>query len=296
MSEVKSGFIAVIGRPNAGKSSLINSIVGEKLTMVSKKANATRKRSLSIHMHKENQLIFIDTPGIHEEERLLNQFMLREALKAMGDCDLVLFLAPASDKIDEYEKFLSLHVKSIPHILVLTKMDTITNEELLKKIKEYQKYQDKFSSLIPLSIKKSNNISQLCDEITNYIPTHPYMYDPELLTTQNMREIYKEYIREAIFDNTSEEIPYFSDVIVNDVKDEENITKVFANIIVEKGSQKGIIIGKNGATLKRIGKSARELMQDLIGRKIFLKLHVQIKENWTKNRKKLENMGYVFDL
>lgn len=294
--ENKSGFIAVVGRPNAGKSSLINSIVGEKLTMVSKKANATRKRSLSIHMHKENQLIFIDTPGIHEAERLLNQFMLREALKAMGDCDLVLFLAPASDKIDEYENFLSLHVKEIPHILVLTKIDTITREELLKKIKTYQKYQDKFKSLIPLSIKKSNNISQLCDEITDHLPIHPYMYDPELLTTQNMREIYKEYIREAIFDNTSEEIPYFSDVIINEVKDEENITKVFANIVVEKSSQKGIIIGKNGATLKRIGKSARELMQELIGRKIFLKLHVQIKQNWTKNRKKLENMGYKFDL
>lgn len=247
-------------------------------------------------MHKGNQLIFIDTPGLHETERLLNQFMLREALKAMGDCDLILFLAPASDKIKEYEKFLSLHVKKIPHILVLTKVDMISNEKLLEKIKSYQKYQDKFKSLIPLSIKKSNNINQLCDEISNHLPTHPYMYDPEILTTQNLREIYKEYIREAIFDNTSEEIPYFSDVIVTDVKDEENIIKVFANIVVEKGSQKGIIIGKNGATLKRIGRDARILIQHLSSKKIFLKLHVQIKQNWTKNRKKLENMGYMFDL
>ncbi len=294
MNEVKSGFISVIGRPNSGKSSLINSILGEKLTMVSKKANATRKRSLSIHMHNENQLIFVDTPGLHETERLLNKFMLEEALKAMGDCDVVLFLSPITDSTAEYEKFLNLHVKNIPHILVLTKVDTVKNEEILKKIQIYQKFQDKFKALIPMTIKKGSSFNQLCDEIVKYLPFHPYMYDPEILTTQNMREIYKEYIRESIFKNTSEEIPYFSDAQVTSVKEKENIIEVHANIIVEKNSQKGIMIGKNGATLKRIGKDARILMENLSKKKIFLKLQVLIKANWSKNKKNLKEIGYIF--
>ncbi len=292
MNEVKSGFISVIGRPNSGKSSLINSIMGEKLTMVSKKANATRKRSLNIHMHKENQLIFVDTPGLHETERLLNKFMLEEALKAMGDCDVVLFLAPITDSTEEYEKFLDLHVKNIPHILVLTKVDMVKNEEILQKIQIYQKYQDKFKALIPMTIKRGSSFDQLCDEIVRNLPVHPYMYDPEMLTTQNMREIYKEYIRESIFKNTSEEIPYFSDALVTSVKEKENIIEVYANIIVEKSSQKGIMIGKNGTTLKRIGKDARILMENLSKKKIFLKLQVIIKPNWSKNKQKLNEIGY----
>ncbi len=294
--QIHTGFISVIGRPNAGKSSLVNKIIGEKLTMVSKKANATRKRSLCIHMHKDSQLIFIDTPGLHETERLLNQFMLHEALKAMGDCDLILFLAPVSDKLDEYEKFLSLNKKNIPHILVLTKTDTVSNEELLKKIKSYQIFQDKFKALIPLSVKSKNDINFLCDEIINHLPIHPYLYDTEILTTQNMREIYKEYIRESIFDNTSEEIPYFSDVVIVDVEEKNNITNIFANIVVEKGSQKGIIIGKQGATIKRIGRDARVMIEKLSEQKVFLKLQVIIKPNWTKNKKNLKKLGYLFDL
>ncbi len=296
MSEVKSGFIAVVGRPNAGKSSLINKIIGEKLTMVSKKANATRKRSLCIHMHKNHQLIFIDTPGIHETERLLNQFMLKEALKAMGDCDLVIFLAPASDKIDEYEKFLSLQTKDIPHLLILTKADTMSNEQLLKQISVYQKYQDRFKALLPISIKGKNDINFLCDEIVKYLPIHPYLYDTEILTTQNLREIYKEYIRESIFSNTSEEIPYFSDVLLKNMEEKDDIIIVEADIVVEKASQKGMVIGKNGACIKRIGKDARFMMQNLSQKKVFLKLQVVIKQNWTKNKKNLKKLGYLFDL
>ncbi len=290
--DIKTGFISVVGRPNAGKSSLINALIKSKLSMVSKKANATRKRTINIHMHKKHQLIFVDTPGLHETERLLNQFMLEEALKAMGDCDLVLFLAPASDKLDEYEKFLKLYDKK-PHILVLTKTDTVKNEEILAKISQYQVHQDRFKALIPLSVKRQNELDMLCDEIVKLLPTHPYMYDPDMLTTQNLREIFKEYIREAIFENTSEEIPYFADVIVNEVK-EEDIVRVDASIVVEKGSQKGIMIGKGGATLKRIGRDARVLMEKMIENKVFLKLQVIVKANWSKNKKDLLKFGYNF--
>ncbi len=294
--KIKSGFIAVIGRPNAGKSSLINKILGENLTLVSKKANATRKRSLCIHMHKDHQLIFIDTPGLHEQERLLNQFMLKEALKAMGDCDLILFLTPASDSVQEYEKFLTLHKKNTPHLLILTKTDMVSNEKLLRQIKTYQTYQNNFKALLPLSLKTKNDINYLCDEIVKYLPAHPYLYDTEILTTQNEREIYKEYIRQSIFENTSEEIPYFSDVLINNVEEKEDIISISADIIVEKESQKGIVIGKNGSCIKRIGKDARFMIQNLSKKQVFLKLRAIVKKNWTKNKKNLKKLGYLFDL
>lgn len=291
---MKSGYISLIGRPNAGKSSLVNAIIGQKLALVCKKANATRKKDLYIHMYKDNQMIFIDTPGLHDTERLLNKFMLNEALKAMGDCDIVLFLAPATDSEEDYLKFLSLHVKPIPHILLLTKIDMISQEKLLKKIQMYQKYQDKFLSLVPLNIKKKNSIDYLCEQIVKFLPEHPYLYDPEILTTQNMRDIYKEFIRESIFENTSDEIPYFSDVVINKVIDEEKIIKIYATIIVEKNSQKIIMIGKNATALKRIGKDARILIENLVKNKVFLSLMVIVKPSWSKNKKNLEELGYFF--
>lgn len=153
----KCGYVSVVGRPNAGKSSLLNWLVGEKLAMVSHKANATRKRSNIIVMHEDDQIIFVDTPGLHETEKLLNQFMLDEALKAMGDCDLILFLAPVTDKLTHYEDFLQKNKKNTNHILLLTKIDNISNDEVLAKMKEYEKHSDKYQAVIPVSIKKSNN-------------------------------------------------------------------------------------------------------------------------------------------
>ncbi len=291
--KVKSGFVAVIGRPNAGKSTLLNWIVGEKLTIVSHKANATRKRATIIMMHKNHQIIFIDTPGIHERERVLNQFMLEEAIKALGDCELILFLAPITDKIENYQKFLELNRKNTPHILLLTKIDLVTKEEIIKKIEEYNKFSDKFLSLIPISTKKENIKEILLDEIIKYLPQHPYYYDPEILTTQNLKEIYKEFIREAIFENTSDEVPYFSDVIIDRVEENNpKIEKIFATIIVDSRTQKGIIIGREGKTLKRIGKLARILIENLIEKRVYLKLFVTIKKGWSKDKKALKELGY----
>ena len=290
---MKAGFVALIGRPNAGKSTLLNWLLGEKIAMVSHKAQATRKRLNAIVMYKDAQIIFVDTPGLHEKERLLNQFMLQEALKALSDCELILFLAPVTDDITYYEKFLKLS-KNRPHILVLTKIDLVDNAKLLAKIKEYQKYQDKFLELIPLSVKKNIGKEELLETIAKYLPKHPYYYDPELLTTENIRDIYKELIREAIFENVSDEIPYESDVIIEKIEESPTLDKVYAMIIVEKPSQKGIIIGKNGQTLKRIGKEARKLMEEFSHKKIFLHLFVVVKKGWTKSKKELENIGYLF--
>ncbi|MCO4845683.1 MAG: GTPase Era [Sulfurovum sp.] len=292
--DTKAGFVAVVGRPNAGKSTLLNHIVGEKLAMVSKKAQATRKRMNIIVMHGDAQIIFVDTPGIHEKERLLNKFMLDEALKAMGDSDLIIFLAPITDKLTEYEKFLKLaQAKGVKHIVVLTKIDHVKQGDILAKLSEYQKYQEYFEAIIPFSVNKKVGKKQLLDEISKYLPTSPFLYDPEILTTEHIRNIYKELIRESIFENLSDEIPYESDVTIEKIEESDTLDKVYATIVVEKETQKGMIVGQKGTGIKRVGKLAREQMEVFSGKKIFLDLHVSVKKGWSKNKDGLEEFGYI---
>jgi len=291
----KCGYVSVVGRPNAGKSSLLNWLVGEKIAMVSHKANATRKRSNIIVMHEDNQIIFVDTPGIHETQKLLNKFMLDEVLKAMGDCDLILFLAPVTDSLKYYEDFLEKNKQNTKHILLLTKIDFINNSELIQKLKEYEKYSNKYEAIIPVSIKKATKKADILDELVKYLPKHPYLFDPELITTQNLRDIYKEFIREAIFENISDEIPYETDVIVNKVQEKPNVDVIKATIIVQKDTQKGMIIGKGATAIKRIGKGARVKIEKLTAKKCFLELFVSVKKNWTKNKEALKSLGYKID-
>ena len=291
----KCGYVSVVGRPNAGKSSLLNWLVGEKIAMVSHKANATRKRSNIIVMHEDDQVIFVDTPGIHETEKLLNQFMLDEALKAMGDCDLILFLAPVTDKVSYYEDFLVKNKKNVKHILLLTKIDFVSNDEILEKIKEYEQYSDKYEAIIPISIKKQTKKSDILDEVVKYLPEHPYLFDPEIMTTEHLRDIFKEFIRESIFENISDEIPYETDVIVNKVEEKPSVDIIKATIIVQKDTQKGMIIGKNATAIKRIVIDARIKIEKLTGRKCFLELFVSIKKGWTKDKKGLKELGYEVD-
>ncbi|MBL3519440.1 MULTISPECIES: GTPase Era [Arcobacteraceae] len=291
----KCGYVSVVGRPNAGKSSLLNWLVGEKIAMVSHKANATRKRSNIIVMHEDDQIIFVDTPGIHETEKLLNQFMLDEALKAMGDCDLILFLAPVTDSLKYYEDFLEKNKKNIKHILLLTKIDFINNDELMIKLKEYEKYQDRYEAMIPISIKRATKKSDILDEVVKYLPVHPYLFDPEIMTTEHLRDIYKEFIRESIFENISDEIPYEADVVVNKIEEKSNVDVIKATIVVQKDTQKGMIIGKGATAIKRIGKDARIKIEKLSGKKCFLELFVSVKKNWTKNKEALKSMGYEIE-
>ncbi|MEO1938713.1 MAG: GTPase Era, partial [Sulfurimonas sp.] len=164
----KAGFVSLIGRPNAGKSTLMNSLLGEKIAMVSQKANATRKRSNAIVMHGDTQIIFVDTPGLHEKEKVLNQYMLDEALKAMGDCDLIVYLAPVTDDLKHYERFLELNKKNIPHIIAFSKIDQVSQEKLLKKIGQYNKYSDYFKALIPIAIPRKVGHKDLLDTIAKY--------------------------------------------------------------------------------------------------------------------------------
>ena len=291
----KAGFVAVVGRPNAGKSTLLNHLAEYKLAMVSKKAQATRKRMNIIIMHKETQIIFVDTPGIHRKEKLLNRFMLDEALKALGDSDLHLFLAPINDPISHYEEFLELRKnRNIPHIVVLTKVDRSTNEKVLKKLTEYSKYANEFEAIIPFSVKKGGGKEHLLDEVAKYLPEHPWLYDSELLTTENVRDIYKELIREAIFEKISDEIPYESDVVIDKIDEQERMDVVTASIVVEKDTQKRMIIGKGAQSIKRVGMYARAEMEEFSGKKIYLDLNVTVKKGWSKNKDLLEDLGYIF--
>ena len=295
MVETKCGFVATVGRPNAGKSSLLNWLVGEKITMVSHKANATRKRSNVIVMNKEDQIVFVDTPGIHETEKLINQFMLEEALKAIGDCDLILYLAPVTDKVKYYEDFLEKNKKNTKHILLLTKTDFVTKDQLLAKIKEYEVFSDKYESLLTTSIKKGATQQPLLDEIVKHLPKSPPLFDTDIMTTSHLREIYKEFIRESIFENISDEIPYEADVVIDKVEEKPNVDVIKATIVVEKGTQKGMIIGKGAEAIKRIGLNARKKIEKLIQKKVYLELFVSVKKGWSKNKKSLKEMGYNFD-
>jgi len=290
----KCGYVSTIGRPNAGKSSLLNWLVGEKINMVSHKANATRKRSNTIVMHGDDQIIFVDTPGLHHQEKLINQFMLEEALKAIGECDLILFLAPVTDKIVHYERFLEENKKDTPHLLLLTKTDFVTSEEVANKIAEYEKYNDKYKAIIPISIKKGKKQANLLDVVVQYLPVGPYLFDTEILTTTNLRDIYREFIRESVFDNISDEIPYEADVIMNKVEEKPNVEVIKATIIVEKQTQKGMIIGEGGVAIKRIGLNARKKIEKLIGKKVYLELFVSVKKGWSKNKEGLKELGYDF--
>lgn len=294
-SDTKAGFVAVVGRPNSGKSTLLNHLVGEKIAMVSKKAQATRKRMNIIVMHDKTQIIFVDTPGLHEKEKLLNQFMMEEAIKAIGDSDLILFLSPAGDSLDEYEKFLDMiDGKNISHIVLLTKIDKISQGRLLEKLGAYQKYQDKFTSIIPFSVNKSVGKKTLLDEISKYLPMHPWLFEPDILTTDNVRDIYRELIRESIFENLSDEIPYESDVIIGRIEESEALDKVYATIIVEKDMQKRMIVGSKGRGIKRVGMLARKVMENFAQKRIYLDLHVSVKRGWSKDRSSLEEFGYQF--
>lgn len=291
--ETHAGFVSLIGRPNAGKSTLMNSLLGENIAMVSQKANATRKRSNAIVMHENTQIIFVDTPGLHEREKILNQFMLDEALKAMGDCDLIVYLAPITDTIENYEKFLKLNNSKTKHIIVLSKIDQVTQDKLFKKIAQYNQFADHFEALIPMAVPKKVGHKDLLETISKLLPESPFLFDPEDLTSELVRDIYAGFIREGIFQNVSDEIPYESDVLIDKIQEEKNIDRIIATIIVEKESQKGIIIGKGGESIKRIGKYSREKIEMLSGKKVYLDLQVVVKKGWTKDKSYLQEIGYM---
>ena len=271
---MKSGFVSIIGRTNAGKSSLLNFLLDAKITIVSHKQNATRRKISGIVLNGEDQIVFTDTPGLHESNKTLNKLMINEAIKSMDDCDAIVFLAPIHDSIDDYIKFLNLNPQK-PHIA------------------QYQKFQDKFTALLPFSVKKQTYKKPLLDEICKLLPEHEYFYDPEFLTPTNEKEIFREFILEALYDNLSDEIPYSTDVLIDKVKEKPEITEIYATIITEREIHKSMIIGKNGQTIKRIGINSRKLISNFTGQKILVKLVVVVKKDWRKDEKTIKSLNIL---
>ncbi|AJD04811.1 GTPase Era [Campylobacter lari] len=288
---MKSGFISIVGRTNAGKSSILNSLLEEKVAMVSHKQNATRRKINAIIMHENHQLIFIDTPGLHASSKAMNQLMIDLAIKSIADCDVILFVASIYDDIKDYENFLSLNPK-VPHIVLINKVDLVKKEVLLKKLSEYSQFSSHFSAIIPYSAKQKFYKKILLDEMIKYLPEHPYYFDPGFITTTNEKDIYRDFILEAIYENLSDEIPYSTEVKIEKIKELEQIYYINAIIITDSNSHKGMILGKDGATIKRIGKEARVKIEKLAQKKVMLKLFVQLEKNWHKNEQNLKKILY----
>lgn len=280
---MKSGFVSVVGRTNAGKSSLINYLLGTKITMVSHKQNATRRKINAIVMNGEDQIIFVDTPGFTNKQKILNKLMNESALNSLKDCDFALFTASIFDDLSEYEKFLQ---KQIPHLIAITKIDLANDEQIFKKLSQYQQYAKFFKAIIPVSTKKGAYKKILLDEICKYLPEHEYFYDPEFLSSTNEKEIYRDFILEAIFQSVSDEVPYYSDVIVKKVVQKPKITEIMAEIITDNEHHKKILI----SSIKRIGINARKLICFLNKNKTHINLKVVTKRNTFKNKEHIAKL------
>jgi len=289
----KSGFISIIGRPNVGKSTLLNALLGEKIAIISDKPQTTRNRILGIVNQPAAQLVFMDTPGIHKPMHKMNEFMVKTALATYNEVDVILMLVEATEPPGGGDKFIieTLSQVKTPVFLLINKVDLIKKEALLPLIQEYSKLYN-FVEIIPVSALK-NDLGGLLDAILKRLPQGPKYFPDDQLTDQPERFIVSELIREKVFALTKEEIPYSTAVVIEEMKEEPDITRITAIIYVERDSQKGILIGKGGGMLKKIGTLARQEAEKLLGAKIFLQLWVKVKKGWREDEHMLKNIGIV---
>ena len=290
----KSGFVSIIGRPNTGKSTLLNSILGEKVVIVSEKPQTTRNRIRGIKNMENAQIIFLDTPGIHKAKGHLNEFMVKEAMSALEDMDIIIYLVEATGKI-KGELFIIESLKKVrcPVLLGINKIDMVRKDSILPLMDEYSSVYP-FREIIPLSARKGEGMDELFRCIVELLPEGPKYFTEDILTDQTERFVVAEIVREKVFELTREEIPYSTAVIVERFKENpgKRIISISATINVERDSQKGIIIGKGGAMLKEIGTRARIDIERLLGTKVYLELFVKVVKDWTKNEKMLKEFGY----
>ena len=289
----KSGFISIIGRPNVGKSTLLNSLLGEKIAIISDKPQTTRNRILGIVNRPGAQFVFMDTPGIHKPVHRMNEVMVKTALATYNEVDVILMLVEAIEKPGAGDKFIieTLSKVKTPVFLVINKVDLVEKQRLLPLMQEYSGLHS-FTEIIPISALK-NDLGDLVDSILKHLPQGPKYFPDDQLTDQPERFIVSELVREKIFELTKEEIPYSSAVEIEDMKEEPDLTRIHAVIYVERDSQKGIIIGKGGAMLKKIGTLARLDAEKLLGVKVFLKLYVKVKKGWREDERMLKNIGIM---
>lgn len=290
---MKSGFVGVIGRPNVGKSTLINSIIGSKVSITSDKAQTTRNIIQGIYNESDTQMVFVDTPGIHKAKNKLGKILNKEAYLTINDVDVILFLTDATDKFGTGDKFIIelLSEVNVPVILVLNKIDKIKKELLLPKIMEYKDMYD-FNEIVPISALKNNNISHLIDTIKKYLPDEIRYFDENSITSSTNEFLISELVREKILELTYEEVPHSVTCLTEDINYKDNVVSIRVLIVVDRENLKGIIIGKNGQKLKEIGTKARLDIENLLGKKVFLELFVKVIPKWKDREKILNEMGY----
>ncbi len=291
--EKKSGFVAVIGRPNVGKSTLSNRIIGQKIAITSNKPQTTRDRIRTVYTSDKGQIVFLDTPGIHKAKNRLGEYMMKVAKRSISEVDLILWLVEAEDKIGPGDKRIAQELSSvnIPVILVINKTDTKRKDELFAIIDRFKDLFD-FAEIVPVSALKGDNVDVLIDQIFKYLPEGVPFYDEDTVTDQPVRQIVAELIREKALGCLSDEIPHGIAVTIETMEYKENIVNIDATIICEKESHKGIIIGKGGGMLKKIGSAARYEIERLVERKVNLKLWIKVRKDWRTSDMMLKNFGY----
>lgn len=289
----KSGFAAIAGAPNAGKSTLLNRVLGQKISITSKKPQTTRDRILGVVNRPFSQIVFIDTPGIHSAKSILNRKIVSQAIAAVADVDIILLMIDASSRDNESEKIILEELEKMkkPVVLGLNKIDLVKKHDILPMIKEFSSILN-FRAVIPLSAKTGAQTSELLDEVEKCLPWGSRLFPEDTLTDMSEKFIASEMIREKVFRLTGMEIPYSIAVTVDSFKVEKRLIVIHASIHVARDSQKGIVIGRGGQMLKKIGEQARQDIQRMTGSKVLLKLFVRVTKNWNRNEKNLKEFGY----
>ncbi len=293
---MKSGFVTIIGRPNVGKSTLLNKILGQKIVIATDKAQTTRKRIKGILTNERGQIVFVDTPGVHKPLNKLGEFLLDEAKVAVPDSDVILFLVDGSDPAGKGDKWIAENIikkAQQPVIIVLNKLDKIKKQEKVEEnLLSYKTLFEKNFPTVKISAKTGRNIDTLIDNIYRKLPEGDLLYPEDVLTEETMRDVASEIIREKILINTQDEIPHSIAVMIDKYSEEETIDKIYATIYCEHKSQKGILIGKNGSLLKTIGTQARLELEEITEKKVYLDLTVKVEKDWRKKDKTLQTFGY----
>ncbi len=290
----RTGFISIVGRPNVGKSTLLNSILGEKIAIVSNKPQTTRNRIAGIETRGEDQFVFLDTPGIFKPQNSLGDFMVKTANSTMQEGDMVILVADAGYRPGDVEEGIIAYLKKseTPAILALNKVDLYRREQIAQTIAAYAAMHD-FEAVVPISAKKGKYVDEVLDECSKLLREGDWFYDEDMITDQPQRQMVAEIIREKILRTLDKEIPHGVAIVVEEYRDEGSIVRIRAEIFCEKATHKGILVGKNGETLKRIGTYAREDMEKLLDAQVYLNLWVKVKENWRDSARGILNFGYT---
>lgn len=288
----RSGFVSIIGKPNVGKSTLMNQLVGERLSIITSKAQTTRHRIMGIISDEHYQIVYSDTPGIIEPKYKLHEKMMSYVDTALDDADVILFITDIYEKWDETPIIERLKKTSTPIILLINKIDQVKSQEEVEEKIEAWKAALPVENILPISALHAFNTESILNLILEKIPEHPAYFDKEQFTDRTERFLTAEIIREKIFENYKKEVPYSCEVLIQQFKEEENIINISADILVERSSQKGIVIGHQGKALKKVGTEARKILVDFFQKKVFLELYVKVEEDWRKKDRKLDQLGY----